>query len=87
MDDDKYRKEIVWLEAQIDDLAATIESCRKFILAGRIAVASGGVILITMLVGVTDSIRLSLHSLSQRCSEASLLQARTVVRRKRPAMN
>jgi hypothetical protein len=46
-----YRSEIVRLEAQIEELEATIESCRKFILAGRIAVASGGVILISMLVG------------------------------------
>jgi hypothetical protein len=30
---------------------ATIESCRKFILAGRIVVASGGAILIAMLIG------------------------------------
>jgi hypothetical protein len=36
---------------QIDELEATIESCRKFILAGRIAVASGGVVLFAMLVG------------------------------------
>jgi outer membrane murein-binding lipoprotein Lpp len=46
-----HRSEIVRLEAQIEELEATIESCRKFILAGRIAVASGGVILIFMLVG------------------------------------
>jgi len=51
MNRDDYRSEIVRLEAQIDQLEATIESCRKFILAGRIAVASGGVILIAMLVG------------------------------------
>jgi len=49
--DDDYRSEIARLEAQIDELEATIESCRKFILAGRVAVASGGVILIAMLVG------------------------------------
>ena len=49
--DDDYRSEIVRLEAQTDELEATIESCRKFILAGRVAVASGGVILIAMLVG------------------------------------
>jgi hypothetical protein len=46
------RSEIVRLEAQIDALEATMESCRKFILAGRIAVASGSVILILLLVGV-----------------------------------
>jgi outer membrane murein-binding lipoprotein Lpp len=51
MNGDDHRSEIVRLEAQIDELAATIESFRKFILAGRIAVASGGLILIAMLIG------------------------------------
>jgi hypothetical protein len=51
MNGDDHRSEIVRLEEQIDELEATIESCRKFILAGRIAVASGGVILIAMMVG------------------------------------
>ena len=35
-------EEIVRLEEQIEELAAKIESCRKFILASRIAVAGGG---------------------------------------------
>ena len=51
MNDGERREEIVQLEAQIDGLAARIESCRKFILAGRIAVAGGGLVLIAMLVG------------------------------------
>jgi hypothetical protein len=38
------------LEAQIDELEATIESCRKIILAGRIAVASGGVVLFAIII-------------------------------------
>jgi hypothetical protein len=45
------RDEIVRLEAQIDELAATIESCRKFILAARIAMWGGGIVLAAMLVG------------------------------------
>jgi hypothetical protein len=45
------RNEIERLEAEIDELAAKIESCRKFILAGRIAVAGGGAALIATLVG------------------------------------
>jgi hypothetical protein len=45
------RDEIVQLEAQIDELAARIESCRKFILAGRIAAACGAAVLIAMLAG------------------------------------
>jgi len=51
IDDSDYRDEIVQLETQIDELAARIESCRKFILVGRIAVAGGGAVLIAMLVG------------------------------------
>jgi hypoxanthine-guanine phosphoribosyltransferase len=51
MNDSDHREEIVQLEAQIDELAARIESCHKFILAGRIAVMGGGAVLITMLIG------------------------------------
>ncbi len=43
--------EIVHLEAQIEALADRIESCRKFILAARIAVAAGGIVLGAILVG------------------------------------
>jgi hypothetical protein len=38
-------EEIVRLEERIEELAAKIESCRKFILASRIAVAGGGLLL------------------------------------------
>jgi hypothetical protein len=51
MNEGDHRNEIVRLEAEIDELAARIESCRKFILAGQIAVAGGGVVLFAMLVG------------------------------------
>jgi hypothetical protein len=51
MNDSDHRDEIVRLEAQIDELAARIESCRKFILVGRIAVAGGCAVLIAMLIG------------------------------------
>jgi len=50
MNDSDHRDEIVRLEVQIDELAASIESCHKFILAGRIAVIGGGAVLIAMLV-------------------------------------
>ena len=49
MNDDYPSEEIERLEAQIDGLVAKIESCRKFILAGQIAVAGAGVTFITML--------------------------------------
>ena len=47
-------EEIVRLEEHIEELAAKIESCRKFILASRIAVACGGLLLAGMLF---DAIR------------------------------
>jgi hypothetical protein len=52
MDDSEYRDEIVRLEAQIDELADRIESCRKFILAGWIAVMGGSAVLIATLIAV-----------------------------------
>jgi hypothetical protein len=51
MNNGNHRDEIVRLEAQIDELAARIESCRKFILVGRIAVAGGCAVLVAMLIG------------------------------------
>jgi hypothetical protein len=51
MNDRNYRDEIVRLEEQIDELAARIESCRKFILAGRIVVIGGGAVLVAILIG------------------------------------
>jgi hypothetical protein len=44
-------EEIVRLEAQIEVLSDKIESCRKFILAARIAVAAGGVLLAALFLG------------------------------------
>ncbi len=44
--------EIVRLEARIDELADKLESCRKFILVGRVAVVAGAVILLAMIFGV-----------------------------------
>ena len=52
MPDGDPHDEIVRLEAYIDTLADRIESCRKFILAGRIATAGGSIALAAMLVGV-----------------------------------
>jgi hypothetical protein len=51
MNEGDHPSEIERLEAQIDELAARIDSCRKFILAGQIAIAGGGVVLITTLLG------------------------------------
>jgi hypothetical protein len=49
--DDDPHDEIVRLEEHIEELAAKIESCRKFILASRIAMAGGGIVLAAMLLG------------------------------------
>jgi hypothetical protein len=40
------------LEARIDELAAKIGDCRKFILAGRIATTAGAAVLVATLVGM-----------------------------------
>jgi hypothetical protein len=50
MNNGDHRDEIVRLEAQIDELAARIESCRKFILVGRIAAVGGCAVLIAILI-------------------------------------
>src|SRR5690242_11701012 len=49
------REEIVRLEEHAEELAAKIESCRKFILAARIALVEGVAVLFAMLVGVIRS--------------------------------
>jgi hypothetical protein len=44
-------EELVRLEQRIEQLQATIESCRKFMLASRITIIGGGIVLAAMLVG------------------------------------
>jgi hypothetical protein len=50
MDADPH-DEIVRLEARIDALGDKLESCHKFILAGRVAAAAGGIVLVALLFG------------------------------------
>jgi hypothetical protein len=52
MDQDDPREEIARLEGEIEDFAATIESCRKIILASQAAIAGGGLLLAAMAIGV-----------------------------------
>jgi outer membrane murein-binding lipoprotein Lpp len=51
MPDSDPHDEIERLEARIEELEARIESCRKFILAARVAMAGGGVVLVALLFG------------------------------------
>ncbi len=50
-DDADPREEIAELEARIDELAESIERCRKFILAAKIAIALGALALLALLIG------------------------------------
>ena len=45
------RAEIVRLEARIEELAGKLESCRKFALAARVAMALGATLLAALLLG------------------------------------
>ena|ERR1700731_950263 len=51
MSDIDPHAEIIRLEVQIEVLSARIENCHKFILAGRIAAAIGGILLVALLLG------------------------------------
>ncbi len=51
-DDDDPREDIERLEAQIDELAAKLASCRKFILVSQIAIVAGAALLVALLLGV-----------------------------------
>jgi hypothetical protein len=66
--------EIVRLEARIDELADKLESCRKFILAGRVAVAVGALVLIALLFGA-----LAFDPAVLACAVAALLGGIVVV--------
>jgi hypothetical protein len=52
MDHDDPREEISRLEARIDELAATIENCRKIIAAAKAAIVLGAALLIAVIVGI-----------------------------------
>ena len=71
------------LEERIEELAAKIESCGKFILAARIGVAGGEVVLATMLVGVIRSDLGLMAARSRYCSAALLYGVQTVAPQKR----
>jgi len=51
MDDGDLRNEILRLEAHIEDLAETLERCRKIALAAKVTVAAGGTWLLAFMLG------------------------------------
>ena len=51
IDDIDPHDEIARLEAGMEELAAKIENCRKFILVSRVSVALGGAILLAGIAG------------------------------------
>jgi hypothetical protein len=52
MHDGDVRKQIVALEAQIERLAAIVESCRKVILISKAFTAVGGILMLAMTIGI-----------------------------------
>ncbi len=55
MTEDAPADEISEIEARIEDLAEIAERCRKFILASKLAIASGLVLLLITLLGLIGS--------------------------------
>jgi hypothetical protein len=60
-DDDDPHDAIARLEAQIEALAATVESCRKIMLVSKVAIAGGALLILAMILGM---VRPDLASLS-----------------------
>jgi hypothetical protein len=52
MDDDDLRDQILSLEVQIEELAETVESCRKIILISKVVIAVGGILILVMTIGM-----------------------------------
>jgi hypothetical protein len=54
MPDDDLTDQISHLETQIERLAGVAERCRKIILASRAAIATGGLLLVAMTLGLLN---------------------------------
>jgi hypothetical protein len=52
--DGEPREAIARLEARIDELREGLESCRKFILASRIAIAAGAIWTLAVMIGIVN---------------------------------
>jgi hypothetical protein len=51
MADDDVRDQISRLEGEIEELAESTERCRKFVLASKLAIVAGGLLLLALVVG------------------------------------
>ncbi len=51
VDEDDLSEQISRLEARIEELAETIERCRKIILVSRAAIAVGGLLILAIMLG------------------------------------
>jgi hypothetical protein len=56
MPGDNLSDQIAQLESEIDQLAETIERCRKAMLASRLAIGAGGIWILAYLVGAVGLI-------------------------------
>ena len=54
MTDDDPTDEISQIEARIEELAETAESCRKFILGSKVAIVGGVVLLLIAVLGLFE---------------------------------
>ena len=58
MDNDgDLHEEILHIEARIEELADVIESCRKFILISKVAMAAGGILILAIILGAVVILR------------------------------
>jgi hypothetical protein len=48
----ELHEQIAQIEAEIEELAETIDSCRKLILVAKVTIAAGGVLLLAIIVGL-----------------------------------
>jgi hypothetical protein len=51
MDEGDLREQILRLEARIDELAKSVESCRKMILISKAVIGLGGILLLVIVLG------------------------------------
>ncbi len=52
LDEDEPADEMALVEARLEHLAEVAERCRKIILASKLAIAAGAVLLVVMLLGL-----------------------------------